>query len=44
MLDRNRSAEDKARAKRLRAEAEAQMDLLLNETSTDFQSDFYSYR
>ena len=44
VLDRNRSAEDKARAKRLRAEAEAQMDLLLNETSTDFQSDFYSYR
>ena len=44
VLDRSRSAEDKARAKRLRAEAEAQMDLLLNETSTDFQSDFYSYR
>ncbi|HET9091737.1 MAG TPA: Zn-binding domain-containing protein, partial [Acidimicrobiales bacterium] len=44
VLDRSRSVDDKARAKRLRAEAEAQMDLLLNETSTDFQSDFYSYR
>jgi very-short-patch-repair endonuclease len=44
VLDRSRSADDKGRAKRLRAEAEAQMDLLLNETSTDFQSDFYSYR
>ena len=44
VLDKSRSADDKARAKRLRAEAEAQMDLLLNEASTDFQSDFYSYR
>ncbi|MHB1890869.1 MAG: DEAD/DEAH box helicase, partial [Acidimicrobiales bacterium] len=44
VIDRSRSAEDKVRAKRLRAEAEAQMDLLLNETSTDSQSDFYSYR
>jgi very-short-patch-repair endonuclease len=44
VLDRSRSSDDKGRAKRLRAEAEAQMDLLLNETATDFQSDFYSYR
>jgi very-short-patch-repair endonuclease len=28
----------------LRAEAEAQMDLLLNEAGSDIQSDFYSYR
>jgi very-short-patch-repair endonuclease len=44
VLDKSRSADDKSRAKRLRAEAEAQMDLLLNEARTDFQSDFYSYR
>ena len=44
VLDKSRSADDKDRAKRLRAEAEAQMDLLLNEAATDFQSDFYSYR
>jgi very-short-patch-repair endonuclease len=44
VLDKSRSADDKKRARRLRAEAEAQMDLLLNETVTDFQSDFYSYR
>jgi very-short-patch-repair endonuclease len=44
VLDKSRPPDDKNRAKRLRAEAEAQMDLLLNETKTDFQSDFYSYR
>ena len=44
VLDRSRSGDDKARAKRLRSEAEAQLELLLNETSTDFSSDFYSYR
>ena len=44
VLDKSRSADDKAQAKRLRAEAEAQMDLLLNEAATDRQSDFYSYR
>lgn len=44
VLDKSRSSDDKSRAKRLRAEAEAQMDLLLNETTTDFQSDFNSYR
>lgn len=44
ILDNSRSAEDKTQAKRLRAEAEAQMELLRNETSSDLQSDFYSYR
>lgn len=44
VLDRGRSADDKARAKRLRAEAEQQADLLLNESKSDFESDFYSYR
>lgn len=43
--DASRSAEDKAQAKRLRAEAESQMELL---TGSDeralYQSDFYSYR
>lgn len=41
--DASRSARDKDQAKRLRAEAEAQMELL---TASDalFQSDFYSYR
>ncbi|MGO9584415.1 MAG: helicase-related protein, partial [Acidimicrobiales bacterium] len=44
VLDRGRNADDKARAKRLRAEAEQQADLLLNESKSDFESDFYSYR
>jgi ATP-dependent helicase YprA (DUF1998 family)/very-short-patch-repair endonuclease len=44
VLDQSRSNQDKATARRLRAEAEAQMDLLLNRRSTDYQSDFYSYR
>jgi very-short-patch-repair endonuclease len=42
--DNSRTKDDKDRARRLRAEAEAQKDLLLNEVRTDFQSDFYSYR
>lgn len=42
--DASRSKDDKTRAKRLRAEAEAQKELLLNEGVSDFQSDFYSYR
>ena len=41
--DATRSAEDKKQAKRLRREAEAQMELLL-ETKNIMQSDFYSYR
>ncbi len=44
VLDQSRSTEDKARARRLRAEAESQLELLLNESAHDFQSDFYSYR
>jgi len=44
VLDKSRPPEDKRRARNLRTEAENQMDLLLNETKTDFQSDFYSYR
>jgi len=42
--DMSRSRDDRERAKRLRAEAEAQLELLRQENSTDFQSDFYSYR
>jgi len=41
--DASASAENKKQAKRLRREAEAQMDLLL-ETKNIMQSDFYSYR
>ncbi|MHB9130416.1 MAG: DEAD/DEAH box helicase [Armatimonadota bacterium] len=41
--DNSRSAEDRAQAKRLRAEAEAQRDLLLS-IDNIAQSDFYSYR
>ena len=40
--DASRSAGDKAAARRLREEAESQMELLTNGGS--FQSDFYSYR
>lgn len=39
----SRSADDKAKARRLRAEAEAQIDLLVGAEASD-QSDFYSYR
>lgn len=41
--DPNRSADDKARAKRLRGEAESQLKLL-TESESAIQSDFYSYR
>ncbi len=41
--DASRSAEDKKQARRLRREAEAQIDLL-TETERISQSDFYSYR
>jgi ATP-dependent helicase YprA (DUF1998 family)/very-short-patch-repair endonuclease len=41
--DASREPEDRKRAKRLRAEAEAQRDLLL-ERGSEFHSDFYSYR
>jgi len=43
ILDATRSPEEKAEAKRLRDEAEAQLKLLL-ESENVFQSDFYSYR
>jgi superfamily II DNA/RNA helicase/very-short-patch-repair endonuclease len=42
--DHTKSANEKKRAERLRNEAEKQLELLLNEARTDFQSDFYSYR
>ncbi len=42
--DHTKSADEKKRAERLRSEAEKQLELLLNEARTDFQSDFYSYR
>jgi hypothetical protein len=42
--DHTKSPEEKRRAERLRAEAEKQLELLLNEARTDYQSDFYSYR
>ncbi|MCB0159282.1 MAG: DUF1998 domain-containing protein, partial [Caldilineaceae bacterium] len=41
--DASRSQQDKSQARRLRAEAEAQLDLLAS-SSNLFQSDFYSYR
>lgn len=43
IVDASRPADDKKRAKRLRAEAEAQLDLL-TQSENLFQSDFYSYR
>jgi len=43
ILDASRSAKDKAEAKRLRREAEAQLDLLTKSENVS-QSDFYSYR
>lgn len=42
--DASRPQRDKEQAKRLRAEAEAQLSLLTNDDSGRFQSDFYSYR
>ncbi len=43
IVDVSRSAEDKKQAKRLRREAESQIELL-TETKNLIQSDFYSYR
>ena len=43
IVDATRPADDKAQAKRLRREAEAQIELLL-ETENISQSDFYTYR
>jgi very-short-patch-repair endonuclease len=42
--DAARSQRDKDLARRLRAEAEAQLALLTNDDSARYQSDFYSYR
>jgi ATP-dependent helicase YprA (DUF1998 family)/very-short-patch-repair endonuclease len=42
--DASRSQRDKEQAKRLRAEAEAQMELLTRSDASTWQSDFYSYR
>jgi very-short-patch-repair endonuclease len=42
--DASRSQRDKDQARRLRAEAEAQLSLLTNDDAVRFQSDFYSYR
>lgn len=42
--DASRRARDKDTAKRLRAEAEAQLALLTGDDTARFQSDFYSYR
>jgi ATP-dependent helicase YprA (DUF1998 family) len=43
VIDASRSSEDKKKAKRLRAEAESQIELL-TETKGAIHSDFYSYR
>ncbi len=43
IADASRSADDKAKAKRLRQEAESQLDLL-TEAENVVQADFYSYR
>jgi len=43
VMDASRSPEDRKQAKRLRREAEAQLELLLD-SSNVLQSDFYSYR
>lgn len=43
ILDASRSQQDKDQAKRLRREAESQLELL-TQTGHSFQSDFYSYR
>lgn len=42
--DNNRSPKERQIARGMRAEAERQKELLLNEASSDMQSDFYSYR
>ena len=42
--DASRPSQDRNQAKRIRAEAEAQLDLLRAEERAAFQSDFYSYR
>ncbi len=42
--DHTKTPDEKRRAERLRHEAEKQLELLLNEARTDYQSDFYSYR
>ncbi len=42
--DASRSQSDKKQAVRLRAEAEAQLNLLTSESGQAFSSDFYSYR
>ncbi len=44
ILDATRSVQDKNEAKKLRREAEAQLDLLTALGSAILQSDFYSYR
>ncbi len=44
ILDRSRSPKDRSQAKRLRSEAENQLELLAASADTRFQSDFYSYR
>lgn len=44
IADASRPAGDKVQAKRLRAEAESQIELLLATSSLSNQSDFYSYR
>jgi ATP-dependent helicase YprA (DUF1998 family)/very-short-patch-repair endonuclease len=44
ITDASRSAPDKDRAKRLRREAESQLELLLADSVAASQSDFYSYR
>jgi very-short-patch-repair endonuclease len=44
ILDASRSAKDKNEAKKLRREAEAQLDLLTATGAAIIQSDFYSYR
>ena len=43
VMDASRRQEDRKQAKRLRREAEAQLELLLDSRSV-MQSDFYSYR
>lgn len=44
VIDASRPSEDRERAKRLRAEAESQLKLLLAAEHGNQQSDFYSYR
>ncbi len=44
IADASRSAQDKNEAKKLRREAEAQLDLLTAASASTSQSDFYAYR